>query len=119
MTSPRESCLMRRTSCPRTSCSCRKWHTPLAPSWPSAKDAQKLFSSCRLRKQWPRNVTRLKSCRGRESEAPLLSHDDHHHPLGPLAVELGIKHPLPCSEKQFAVGHRQDHLMVHQQGLQM
>ena len=48
-----------------------------------------------------------------------LSHHGYHHPFGTLAIKFRVKHPLPCSQQQLAIRHRQDDLMMNQQRLQM
>jgi hypothetical protein len=48
-----------------------------------------------------------------------LAHHFHDHPLVALAVEFGIEDPLPGSQVEFALGDRNDDLVVDEQRLQM
>jgi hypothetical protein len=41
----------------------------------------------------------------------------HDHAFAALAVELCVEHPLPGSEVELAIGHRQCRFMVKQQRL--
>lgn len=49
----------------------------------------------------------------------LFPEDLDHDPFFPLAVELRIIHLLPGPEIQLPRGDRQNHLVVHQQALQV
>jgi hypothetical protein len=46
----------------------------------------------------------------------LFPHNCHHHPLGALAVKLCVEDALPCAQEQPAVRHRNNDLMMHQDG---
>jgi CheY-like chemotaxis protein len=50
---------------------------------------------------------------------PLFAHYFQYHAFGALAVELSVIDLLPRSEIELAGGHRHDHLVMHQQALQV
>ena len=50
---------------------------------------------------------------------PLLAHYFQYDAFGSLTVELGIINLLPGTEIELARGHRHDHLVMHQQALQV
>ena len=56
---------------------------------------------------------------GADAERRSLPKHLDDHPLGPPAVELAVEDLLPGAEVEPAVGHRHDHLVVHEQVLQM
>src|SRR5256885_4135971 len=55
----------------------------------------------------------------RSSCLPLLADDLDHQPLRASPVELCVEDGLPGTEVQPTVRHGKDHLVVHQQVLQM
>src|SRR5712691_7471370 len=49
----------------------------------------------------------------------LLTHDFNDDALGTLAVKLGVEDALPRPQIKLARGNRQNHLVMHQQALQV
>src|SRR5271157_779467 len=112
--------------------------TPSSTPWPpttppraAVKTAVSIWLSCpALKSISPRLYLLIPPAHGARSQttmrlrkAPVLRllHTQHldDHPLPAPPVELGIEDPLPSSQVQLPVGHRQRSLMVQQQRLQM
>src|SRR6185437_5706835 len=65
---------------------------------------------------WPRWMSRMR----RGLDIPrLFPHHLDDHPLAPLTVKLRIVDLLPGTEVEFPLGDGHDHLVVHQQALEM